>query len=401
MAGMAPYAGPLWLAGGHLQTIVPALFGHKPALSFRRERWRTPDGDFIDLDWADGGRDVPVGRRKDDADPSPLVVPSDGINGSALMDTPNTLATPQPLFVLFHGLEGSSDSHYARWAMSAAAARGWRAVIPHFRSCSGPLNEAPRFYHSGDAAEIDWILNRLHTESLPGTPIYVAGVSLGGNALLRWLGENPELAPKRVRAAAAISAPVDLAAGGHALARGFNRVYTRHFLQTLKAKSQLKLQQFPGLFDREAMLSADTLHRFDNIVTAPLHGYKDADDYWRRASAKPILPNITVPTLVLNARNDPFLPASALPTRAEVSALVTLEQPATGGHVGFLGTGDAQGATQGQVRGQIRGETRSELPGETRGNMPGATQGATVFAQKGGAWLASRLLHFFETHQER
>jgi len=358
MAAMVPYAGPLWLAGGHLQTIVPALFGHKPTLNFRRERWRTPDGDFIDLDWAGNLPDSQAGFT--------------GVTGDAAHTAPTAVTTPPaplPLFVLFHGLEGNSDSHYARWAMSAAVARGWRAVIPHFRSCSGPLNEAPRFYHSGDAAEIDWILARLQAESAPGTPLLVAGVSLGGNALLRWLGENPVLAPQRISAAAAISAPVDLTAGGHALARGFNRVYTRHFLQTLKAKSQLKLQQFPGLFDREAMLRADTLHRFDNIVTAPLHGFKDADDYWRRASAKPILPNITVPTLVLNARNDPFLPASALPTAAEVSDWVTLEQPATGGHVGFLGAG-------------------------TR-------RSGTVGAQKGGAWLASRLLQFFDTHQER
>jgi predicted alpha/beta-fold hydrolase len=356
MAGTTPYAGPLWLAGGHLQTIVPALFGYKPALSLRRERWRTPDGDFIDLDWAG---DVP-------GFPAP---PATEATGAKAEKGATGLHAPPPLLVLFHGLEGNSDSHYARWAMSTAVARGWRAVIPHFRSCSGALNEAPRFYHSGDAVEIDWILARLQGESAPGTRLFVVGVSLGGNALLRWLGENPVLAPQRVRAAAAISSPVDLTAGGHALARGFNRVYTRHFLHTLKAKSQLKLQQFPGLFDRDAMLRADTLHRFDDIVTAPLHGFKDADDYWLRASAKPILPNITVPTLVLNARNDPFLPASALPTPAQVSDCVTLEQPATGGHVGFLGAG-----------------TRNSASADT---------------QKGGAWLASRLLQFFDAHRER
>lgn len=293
-----PYVAPFWLPGAHLQTIVPALFARLPVVAYRRERWTTPDGDFIDLDWL-----------REDAPPSP----------------------DAPLLVLFHGLEGGSDSHYARAIMHAARRRGWRAVVPHFRSCGGEMNRAPRFYHSGDAAEIDWILKRLDT------PVLAIGVSLGGNALLRWLGEHPAASRHRVRAAAAVSAPIDLAAGGHALARGFNRVYTRHFLNTLKRKSLRKLDQYPGLFDRARMLAARDLHDFDDVVTAPLHGYRDADDYWRRASAKPILPDIVVPTLLLNALNDPFLPVAALARPDEVSAAVTIEQPAAGGHVGFMG----------------------------------------------------------------
>jgi len=157
-------------------------------------------------------------------------------------------------------------------------------------------------------------------------------VSLGGNALLRWLGESQHQA-EIVDAACAISAPLDLAGGGAALSRGLNLLYTRMFLQTLKPKCVHKLEQFPGLFNRERMLRARNLYEFDNVVTAPLHGYRDTDDYWHRASAKHVLSDITVPTLVLNAKNDPFLPARHLPSSA--SARVTLDYPEEGGHVGF------------------------------------------------------------------
>ncbi|WP_429498679.1 YheT family hydrolase [Robbsia andropogonis] len=315
---------PPWLLGGHAQTIIPSLCLPKAAVPYRRERWTTPDGDFIDLDWADGDAPIPLATSMPNG--SPPAAPS--------------FKDKRPLLVLFHGLEGSSDSHYARALASAALRRGWRAVIPHFRSCSGEMNLAPRFYHSGDAAEIDWILDRLAGVLPPGVPMHAAGVSLGGNALLRWLGEQGQSAHRRVRAAAAISAPLDLAAGGHSLAQGFNQIYTRHFLQTLKQKSATKWQQFPRLFALEKMQAAQNLHAFDNIVTAPLHGYRDADDYWHRASSKPVLPAIHVPTLVLNARNDPFLPRWALPGPAEVSRAVTLMQPDRGGHVGFTARGD-------------------------------------------------------------
>ncbi|MGB7481670.1 MAG: alpha/beta hydrolase, partial [Burkholderiaceae bacterium] len=168
-----------------------------------------------------------------------------------------------------------------------------------------------------------------------------AGVSLGANALLRWLGDSQHQA-EIVDAACAVSAPLDLAGGGAALAHGFNRIYGRMFLQTMKAKSLQKLQQFPGLFDRRRLLAARDLHAFDNVVTAPLHGFRDTDDYWNRASAKHVLSDITLPTLVLNAQNDPFLPANFLPQRA--SPHVTLEYPREGGHVGF-----ATGAPPGQL----------------------------------------------------
>lgn len=300
------YAAPAWLPGGHLQTIFPATCISKPKVAYRRERWQTPDGDFIDVDFVDG-------------------------------------KPGQPFIVMFHGLEGSSHSHYARALMAHVAALGWSGAVPHFRGCSGELNHAPRFYHSGDAQEVEWIIRRLVEDrrSHPPSKFYATGVSLGGNALLRWLGESQHQADI-VDAACAVSAPLDLAGGGAALSRGLNLIYTRAFLQTLKPKCLQKLKQFPELFDRDAMLRARNLYEFDNIVTAPLHGYRDTDDYWDRASAKHVLSDITVPTLVLNARNDPFLPEHHLPRAA--SRHVTLDYPAHGGHVGF-----AVGALPGRI----------------------------------------------------
>ena len=309
------YAAPAWLPGGHLQTIWPALFLQRPALSFRRERWNTPDQDFIDLDFIDG-------------EPG------------------------QPVLILFHGLEGSSGSHYARALMQAARERGWSGVVPHFRGCSGEMNLAPRFYHSGDSGEIHWILQGLR-KRFHDRPLYVAGVSLGGNALLRWLGESGGSAGF-VSAAAAVSAPLDLVQGGAGLSRGLNRLYTRMFLNTLKPKCLQKLAQYPDLFDRNRLLAAKNLYEFDNVVTAPLHGYRDTDDYWHRASARHVLHDIRVRTLVLNARNDPFLPGRYLPPDA--APCVTLDYPEHGGHVGF-----------------------------TSGRLPGHLQ-----------WLPARLLNFFE-----
>ncbi len=291
------YAAPCWLPGGHLQTVYPAICISKPAVQYRRERWDAPDGDFVDVDFVDGKPGA-------------------------------------PFIVLFHGLEGSSDSHYARALMAHIAALGWSGAVPHFRGCSGEPNRAPRFYHSGDAHEIDWIVRRLHGlhHVRAANQFYAAGVSLGGNALLRWLGESQHQA-EFIDGACAISAPLDLAGGGAALSRGLNLLYTRMFLQTLKPKCLHKLEQFPDLFDREAMLGARDLYEFDNVVTAPLHGYRNTEDYWHRASAVHILDDITVPTLVLNARNDPFLPAQHLP--ASAGPCVTLDYPDHGGHVGF------------------------------------------------------------------
>lgn len=294
---LTPYLAPRWLPGGHAQTIYPAL-NLLPGIGFERERWDTPDGDFIDLDWA-------------------------GAPGA-----------PR-ILVVFHGLEGSSRSHYVRAIVRSALDEGWRCVVPHFRGCSGDLNRLPRAYHSGDSTEIDWIVRRVKSEN-SSAGVYAVGVSLGGNALLKWLGERGEEATRVVSRAAAVSAPFDLAAAGHALGSGFNMVYTRVFLGTLKRKATAKLKQFPDSFDGTAMRASKTLYDFDNAVTAPLHGFRDTDDYWQRASSWPHLAGIRVPTLVLNARNDPFLPEDALARTRAASKHVTLDFPSHGGHVGFV-----------------------------------------------------------------
>jgi hypothetical protein len=311
----APYRAPWWLPGGNAQTVYAALAAPRPRVAYRRERWDTPDGDFIDVDWVDEQSAV-----------SPFDIAQDRGQRSAT-------AAGVPLVVLFHGLEGSSRSHYALALMAAARDRGWRGVVVHFRGCGGELNRLPRAYHSGDSAEIDWILRRLR----PGNPrLFALGVSLGGNALLKWLGEAGARAAAVLDGAAAVSAPVDLMAAGDALDRGFNLVYVRRFLATMKHKSLAKLARYPGLFDAARVRAAGTLREFDDIVTAPLHGFRNTDDYWTRASAKPWLRGIEVPALVLNARNDPFLPASALPAPHETAASVLLEQPPDGGHAGFV-----------------------------------------------------------------
>ncbi|MDM0067444.1 alpha/beta fold hydrolase [Variovorax sp. J31P207] len=308
------YVAPRWLPGGNLQTIWPALYARRaeaPLPAYRRERWDTPDGDFVDVDFLDAA-----------------------------------VAGPKPLLVLFHGLEGSSSSHYAEVFGAYAHARGWDYAVPHFRGCSGELNLAPRAYHSGDFEEIGWILARLRAQRDPAQPLLAAGVSLGGNALMRWAEEAGSEAAKVASAVAAISAPLDLAAGGAAIGRGFNRlVYTRMFLSTMKPKALAKLAQHPGLFDREKLLAARDLYAFDDVFTAPLHGFRGTDDYWSRGSAKPHLHRIRIPALVVNAVNDPFVPAASLPRQGEVGSHVTLWQPAHGGHVGF-----PLGAPPGHVR---------------------------------------------------
>jgi predicted alpha/beta-fold hydrolase len=295
---MPPYRPPWWLPGGHLQTIYPYLLLRRAPPSYRRERWETPDADFIDLDWTVDG------------------------DGHA------------PLVALFHGLEGSSRSHYAAALMHAVARRRWRGVVVHFRGCGGEANRLPRAYHSGDTDEIAWILRRLRALD-PPAPLFAAGVSLGGNALLKWLGREQEGAGAIIDAAAAVSAPVDLMTAGDLLGSGVNRLYGNNFLLTLRHKSLEKLKQFPGLYDAGGVRRARTLREFDNIVTAPLHGFRDTDDYWTRASSKPDLRGIAVPTLIVHARNDPFLPGRHLPGPGEVSASVTLDYPQGGGHTGF------------------------------------------------------------------
>lgn len=224
-----------------------------------------------------------------------------------------------------------------RALMRAVGSRGWRGVVVHFRGCSGVANRLARAYHSGDSAEIDWVLRRLSTNL--AAPLFAAGVSLGANCLLKLLGEQGADARTVVAAAAAVSAPLDLAAASHALAQGVNRVYARHFLKTLVPAALAKLERFPGIFRAEDVLAARTLYDFDDVVTAPLHGFDGAADYYAKSSAGQFLGAVRVPTLIINSRNDPFLPASFLPKASQVAAAIRLETPEAGGHVGFVAGG--------------------------------------------------------------
>jgi uncharacterized protein len=325
---MQDFLAPWWLPGGHAQTLWSAVSSRRfdvPEPAYIRERWDTPDGDFIDVDVLDPS----VAR--------------------AALRAPDRA----PWLVLFHGLEGSSSSHYAQAFASVARSEGWNFAVPHFRGCSGEINRAPRAYHSGDFEEVGWILERLRERT--GSPLMVVGVSLGGNALLRWGQEAGDSAARIAAAIAAICAPLDLTAAGHHIGRGFNRqVYTRIFLRTMKPRALAKLAQFPGLFDRDKLLAARDLYAFDDVFTGPLHGFAGVDDYWKRGSSKPQLHALRVPALVLNAVDDPFMPAWSLPTAAEVrgNPRVTLWQPANGGHVGF-----ASGAFPGHVLAMPRAVT--------------------------------------------
>lgn len=325
-----PYRPPLWLIGRHLQTIYPAAGMALPNVAYRREHWSTPDHDVIALDW---------------------------------LETEPVATADKPLLVLFHGLEGSSRSHYALRLMAAARQQGWRGVVVHFRGCGGSPNLLPRGYHCGDSAEIDWILRRLR--ALHSAPLYAVGVSLGGNALLKWLGEQQQAARAVVDKAVAISAPLALPTTGHVLGSGFNRIYARLFLNTLRPKALAMIQRHGLHFDTEAILKVRNLWQYDDLFTAPLHGFRDADDYWEQSNSRPFLRHIQVATLLINAQNDPFLPAKDLPTAQEVSASVVREFPRQGGHAGFVSRGMGKGKNK-------NGDTQHD-------------------------WLASRVLCFMQT----
>lgn len=295
---LTDYRAPLWLPGGHLQTLYSALCTPLPNIHYQRSRWETPDGD---------------------------IVAADRVSGAA----------NAPLVVLFHGLEGGSHSHYARSLMAEVQRLNWRGLVPHFRGCGGQPNRLPRAYHSGDTVEIEWMLQRARSTA-GGAALFAVGVSMGGNALLKWCGERGPGAAEIVSAIVAVSVPYELAATGDHLARGINLIYTWNFLRTLKASSRRRLERFPNLFDSAAMERARNMREFDDAVTAPLHGFKDVDDYWTRASCKPALRGIRVPTQLIHACNDPFTPVETLPTANDVSDQVSLDFCATGGHVGYV-----------------------------------------------------------------
>ncbi|MGB7949757.1 MAG: alpha/beta fold hydrolase [Candidatus Binatia bacterium] len=295
----AAYRAPRWLPGGQLQTLYAYCLKQTAIFTYRRERWETLDGDFIELDWLEGSH----GPR---------------------------------LLVLFHGLEGCSRSNYAVSLMNQLRREGWQGVVPHFRGCGGEINRLSRSYHAADSAEIDWILRRLKGNH-KGVRLYAVGVSLGGNMLLKWLGEQAEQALDVIDGAVAVSAPVDLQIAAGQLDYGWNkRIYTSHFLGTMKPKVLTKIATHGLKLNPRIILASSTFREIDNLYTAPVHGFRDAKDYWVRSSSRPWLEHIKVPTLLINARNDPFYPGDALPTGGEVAEAVTLEYPDSGGHVGFV-----------------------------------------------------------------
>jgi predicted alpha/beta-fold hydrolase len=293
-----PFEPLRWLRGPHGQTVFGTLLRRGPRLPLRRERWELSDGDFLDVDRLDG-------------------------------------ATGAPLLVVLHGLEGSSSSHYVRGLLAQAQERGWRGLALNFRSCSGELNRLLRSYHSGETGDLAEAIARARDES-PAAPLLLAGCSLGGNVAVKWLGEQGEAAP--VRAAVALSVPFDLKLCARALdaegAMAF--VYRTRFLRTLKRKALAKARRFPQI-DSPRVRAARTLFEFDEAITAPVHGFEGAEDYWARSSSGPYLPRVRVPLLLLSAEDDPFIPVECLPRAAAVAnPRVTLEVHPKGGHLGFV-----------------------------------------------------------------
>jgi uncharacterized protein len=289
-----------WLAGPHLQTLAGKFLRPRVQLHISRERWTTPDGDFLDLDF-----------------------------------TPENLGSraSAPLVLILHGLEGSTRRPYVRLAMKELASQGIRAVGLNFRSCSGESNRAPTFYHSGETEDVAWVLKVL-VRRFPGRPLGALGFSLGGNVLLKLLAEDPG----PLRAAAAISPPFDLAEGTRQLERTrMGRLYARRFLKSLLRKVEAKSALLSSRVDMARLRRARSLREFDDMATAPLHGFASAWDYYRKSSCGPLIPKIRTPTLVVHARDDPFLPEQAIPSAAlDGNPWIRSVLPQHGGHVGFI-----------------------------------------------------------------
>jgi predicted alpha/beta-fold hydrolase len=333
----SPCPVPFWLPGRHAQTIYGTLGARYHRIAFVRERVDTPDGDFIDFDWVGPGLFSDQTADGKPVEPDPGLAATAARRWAGQSDWASLPTTPEtPALVLFHGLEGSSRSHYAQAIAQHFRARGWIVAVAHLRGCSGFANRMARAYFSGDSVDLGFMLDTVRAR-VPHAAWHAVGVSLGGNAMLKHLGEQPE-ATRWLNAAAAISVPLDLVASGNALTDTFagRRLYTPHFLKTMKEKVLEKAKRFPGTIDVFRLGQARTLRDFDDLYTAPMHGYRNALDYWTRASSKPLLAAIAVPTLVLNARNDPFVPAPSLPGSADCSDHILLHQPAEGGHAGFV-----------------------------------------------------------------
>ena len=292
-----------WLPGGHAQTIFAPLMRAWPRPLTDRERWELPDGDFVDVD-----------RLRGDS------------------------SSRAPALLVLHGLEGSARSSYIRGMLAQARRRGLRGYALNFRSCSDEPNRLLRSYHSGETGDLDEAVRRLLPE-LGGAPLGIAGFSLGGNVLVKWLGEQGDRLPAQVRAAVAVSVPFDLALCAANLdgEGAMRKIYRTRFLRTLKRKALSKARVFAGKLDQARVRRAATLGEFDEAVTAPVHGFAGAADYWARCSSGPFLPRVRVPLLLLSAIDDPIVPASCLPRNATAeNPAVTLEVSAHGGHVGFV-----------------------------------------------------------------
>lgn len=302
MVDAASFHPAWWCRHPHLQTLGGALLRPAPRVRLVRARWEMPDGDFLDVDEL-------------------------------------AAKEPAPRLIVLHGLESSSRAAAVAGLLCRARQRGWGGVAVNFRGCSGEANRLRRAYHGGDTADLAWVLAQAQARH-PASPLLCIGMSLGGNVLLKYLGEQGAGLPGAVRASAAISAPFDLAASAQALERGFSRVYQHRLVSNLKRKTFEKLERYPDLVDRRALRAVRTLKEFDGLVTAPLHGFADAAAYWAASSSAAFLPRIRRPTLLINAEDDPFLPPEALPraavaTNPHLTALFT----ASGGHLGFLGGG--------------------------------------------------------------
>lgn len=294
-----------WCRGQHLQTIAGAFFRPKPRFVFQRKRFETPDGDFLDVDF------LPADR---------------------LPQKNNT-----PLVLILHGLEGSSQAPYVQTLLAALQKHGADAAAVNMRMCSGEANRLKQTYHSGKTEDLDFLVRQCRKE-FPGREIYLVGYSIGGNIVLKWLGEKGIAAQRQVLKAAAVSVPYDLAQSVAALDQGFNgAVYTRRLLGRLKKKMAAKQKIFPDAVAYERIKGCKTFKAFDELVTAPLNGFLDAEDYWEKSSCKPFLQNIKVPTLLIHAQDDPFFPGPLLPHEEIKKSmfLQTLFVP-SGGHVGFI-----------------------------------------------------------------
>jgi predicted alpha/beta-fold hydrolase len=301
MAREIIYSPAWWIPGGHLQTLWGKLFRRQAAAPTVLERWDTPDEDFVELYRLQADRGA-------------------------------------PRVLLLHGLEGTIRSHYAQGLLNEAARRGWAADLLIFRSCGSEPNLTRRFYHSGETTDAAFVLDRISREH-PTSPLAIAGVSLGGNVLLKLLGERGIDLPPQLKAAAAVSVPFDLSRSSRRINRGFSRFYQKFFLSSLRRKAREKAERFPDLASAEKISGLRTLEDFDNLITGPLHGFLDAEDYYRKSSSLPWLEHIRINTLLLSSVDDPMLPPEVLDEVRNVARRnpnLHLEFVERGGHAGFI-----------------------------------------------------------------